>query len=69
MKFPEFGKMKSLTRGRLRSVYKIIEYRDGCIYKTKFIGYIACKPDYKLLTDSPNYQIGSVSTTITRELI
>jgi len=50
----------------LRSVYKITEWKNGCIYRTRSVGYIICLSDYKFLNDSAT--LNSVSTSITRQL-
>ena len=52
-----------------REMYKVTEYRGGCVYKTRSLGYIVCTPEYarELLTctvsDSP------LSTSISKQLL
>lgn len=67
--FPELKKMRVGVRMRLRQVHKVTQWKSGCVYRTKPIGYIVCEPDYKLLDTSNNIQIGSVSTKVSRELM
>lgn len=60
--FEQLRKMRYGVQMRLREVHKVTEWRDGCVYRTKSLGYIVCNHDYRL----PGVQIGSVSTRITR---
>lgn len=60
--------MRIMRRTMLRSIYKVTEWKDGCVYRTKFVGYILCGPDYKLM-ENKDFMICSVSTNITKELI
>lgn len=50
----------------LREVHKVTQWKDGCVYRTKSIGFLICGPDYRLLSDEA--QIGSVSTSITKAI-
>lgn len=68
MKYSELKKMRYSVRMRVREVFKITEWKDDCVWKTKSLGLIVCNPDYKLL-DSKDYQIYSASTKVTKELI
>jgi hypothetical protein len=55
------------VRWNLRQVYKIVEYRKGCVYKTKNLGYIVCLRDYKFL-DNTDIEIHPPSTKVSMEL-
>lgn len=57
------------VKWNLREVHKVTQWKDGCVYRTKSIGLIVCKPDYKLLGDEKNIQIGAASTSVTRQLM
>lgn len=52
----------------LREVHKVTQWKDGCIYRTKSIGMIICKPDYEFLTKNKNIQLGPVSTKVSKLL-
>lgn len=51
----------------LRQVFMVTEWRDGCVYKTKPVGYafVTLDHSYKL---TGNLIIGSPSTDVSREL-
>ena len=40
----------ALLRGRLQQVYKITEWKDGCIYRTKPVGFVVCATDHPCVT-------------------
>ena len=63
--------VKYAPRGLLRTVHKITERRDGCVYRTKQIGYIVCSSDNQPFNwdKSRDTQLGSVSTEVSREII
>jgi hypothetical protein len=56
------------TRWNLRQVYKIVEYKQGCVYRTKSLGYIVCLPDYKFLNQT-DIQLHPPSTKVSKELL
>lgn len=66
--FEEIKKCGFRIKWNLRQVYKITQYKDGCIYRTKSLGYIVCKPEYQLL-NMEDIQIGTVSTKVSNLLI
>lgn len=66
--FEQLKKCSLKIRYQLREVYKITQYKDNCVWRTKSLGYIVCGPDYRLL-NMKDIQIGSVSTKISRELL
>jgi hypothetical protein len=55
------------VKWNLREVYRVTEYKDGCVYRTKSLGYIVCLPDYKFLNSEA--KLSAPSTKITRELL
>jgi len=69
MNLTELKKCNFRVRMNIRGVYKIIQWKEGCVYKTKSIGFIVCKSDYQFLSSETTYQLSSVSTKITRELM
>ena len=62
MKLEEIKRLRFRTRMQLREVHKIVEWKDGCIYRTKSLGMIICPSDYKL----DGVMIGPVSTKVSR---
>lgn len=68
MPFDNIKKSSMRVKMRLRSVYKVTEFRKGCVYKTKQLGMIVCMPDYEFLPGNEAY-LNSVSTDITREIM
>jgi len=56
--------IRSFKSYNYRSVYKIIEFKDNCIYKTEFIGYIHKNDKSKYPPDE--YSLSSLSTDITQ---
>lgn len=67
MAYEEIKKCKIRVRWQVRNVYKITQYKEGCVYRTKSLGLIVCEPLYQLL-DMKDIQFGSVSTKITKEI-
>ena len=54
------------VRMHLRELYIITQWKDGCIYKTRSLGFIVCKPDYLRL--ERDIILASLSTKISMEL-
>jgi|WetSurMetagenome_2_1015567.scaffolds.fasta_scaffold01396_35 hypothetical protein len=61
---PRHELVKGFMSFQYRQVYKILQWKDGCIYKTKSIGYIKAEDEDKL--DAEKYVCGSLSTTQTK---
>jgi len=55
------------VKWNLREVYKVTQWKDDCVYRTRSLGFIVCPSDYQLL-GGQNYSINSVSTSISRQL-
>lgn len=55
-------------RWNLREVHKVTQWKDGCIYRTKSLGIIACTPEYSdsLRVNNPNIIVGPVSTRVSK---
>lgn len=68
MKYPQIKASSFRVKWNLREVHKITQWKDDCVYRTRSLGLVVCMPDYKLLGESKNYMIGSVSTRVTKEL-
>jgi len=49
---------------RYSEVYEIVEWRDGCVFKTKSIGFIHNDDAHKFSKDK--YILSSLSTKLTR---
>ena len=56
-----------LIRGQLREAFAITEYRDGCVFKTRSLGYVVMASD-EWPTASGQVMFGSVSTKVQKEL-
>ena len=56
---------------KLREVHKVIQFKDGCVYRTRALGYIICEPEYvHHLNSKPGViTLGSVSTSVSRQLL
>jgi hypothetical protein len=50
---------------RYRQLWKITEWKSGCIYKTKPVGYI--KAEHEEMLDKENYVASSMSTHLTKQ--
>ena len=51
----------------LRQIFKITEWKDGCVYKTKQVGYAWLTIDHNPSHDG-NLQFHSVSTDLMKKL-
>ena len=58
--------LKPRLRHLVREAHLVTQWREGCVYRTRSLGFIVCDWNYKLL--GRDGQIGSVSTKVTREL-
>jgi len=65
--YDEIKKMPIRVRWQIRNVYKITQYKDGCVYRTRSLGYIVCEPLYQLL-NMKDIQFGSISTKMLKEI-
>ncbi len=58
------------VKHNLREIHKITQWKDGCIYATKSIGMLVCTPEYAdALRATGKYQVGPVSTRISKQLV
>ena len=57
--------VKSFEDFRYREVFLITELKDGCVYKTKSIGYIHVKDSANYPPDK--YVLASLSTSLTKQ--
>jgi hypothetical protein len=58
--------MRYRVQMRLREIYKVTEWRDGCVYRVRSLGFM-CVPDG--YTFPSGIQVGSLSTKYSRQLI
>ena len=66
--FEQIKKCRPRVKYQLREVHKITQYKKGCVYKTKSLGFIVCEPLYQF-TDMTDIQLGAVSTKISKQLL
>lgn len=66
--FEQIKASKANVRMQVKEVFKVIEYKKGCVYKTKSLGYIVCEPLYQFL-DMKDIQLHSPGTKVLRQLI
>lgn len=59
---------KQMKIQNLREVFKVTEWREGCVYRTKSVGYAWVTDGYTPSEYEPNTQIHSLPTAITRKL-
>lgn len=55
------------VKWNLREIHKITQYKDDCVYRTRSLGLIVCKPDYQLLTQK-DIMVSAISTKISKQL-
>lgn len=56
---------KLKVRWNLRELFKVTEWKDGCVYRTRSLGFIVCESDY--FNDlRPEYMLCPVSTKVTK---
>lgn len=55
----------------LRQLHKVTEWKSGCVYRTRSLGYVVCSPEYAMDLRVANkaIQVGPVSTSVSRELL
>jgi hypothetical protein len=51
---------------RYQQLWKITEWKSGCIYKTQHVGYI--KADHEKMLNHENYTTSSISTHLTKQV-
>jgi hypothetical protein len=53
-------------RGQLHEVFVITEMRDGCVFRTKAIGYVVCRSNAPCL--KPAAKLTAISTNASQHL-
>ena len=59
------------VKWNVRQIHKVTEWKSGCVYRTRTLGFLVCTPEYAMDLRVANkaIQVGPLSTSITRELL
>lgn len=53
-----------LHKGQVREIYAVTEWRDGCVYRTKSLGYVVMSSDKSCLVEGSEAQIHPPSSRV-----
>lgn len=68
---PTIKASKYRVYSQVREVHKVIQWKEGCVFRTRSMGMIVCSPEYAaslIYTSKGDIQVGPVSTRVSRYL-
>jgi len=71
MKLDQIKASSFRVKWNLREIWLITQWKDGCVYRTRSLGIVACSPEHAdwMRTTIPNIIVGSVSTKVSQALL